>query len=290
MNLHAIRAGLGLIVFLAVTGVLLPCYLVAYPFGRRARRIFAKPFFQTSAMLTGLHVKIRGQRPSGPGTLYVANHASYLDIPVLASLIDAQFVAKAEVKGWPLFGFLAGIANTIFVSRQASQVTRERLTIAERLAYGGAVVLFPEGSSTDGARVMPFRPGLLSAAQMAPDLGVMVQPVTIVYGPAEAGRPAIDQRQRDRFAWYGDMEMLPHLLNLFADKGGVTVEVRFHAPKPARAFADRRELARWAEDAVAGGLASALGAAQPAPAPMPTPAEVAADLPETIEGLAEAAA
>ncbi len=288
MNLHTLRAGFGLIVFLAVTGMLLPCYLVAYPFGGRVRRIFAKPFFQISAMLTGLNVKISGQRPSGPGTLYVANHASYLDIPVLASLIDAQFVAKAEVKGWPLFGFLAGIANTIFVSRQASQVTRERLTIAERLAYGGAVVLFPEGSSTDGARVMPFRPGLLSAAQMAPDLGVMVQPVTIVYGPAEAGRPAHDPRRRDPVAWYGDPEMLPPMLNLFADKGGVTVEVRFHAPKPARTFADRRELARWAEDAVAGGLAAALGSVPPAQAPVAV--EAPADLPGTVDGLAEAAA
>lgn len=240
--------------FLVVTAGLLPLYLAAFPFGNRARRLFSKPFYRTCVALTGLRLDRRGLPAAKPGTLYVANHASYLDIPVLAALIDGRFVAKAEVRGWPLFGFLATIGRTIYVSRQTSQVTRERLAIARNLADGEAVILFPEGSSSDGSRVLPFRTGLLSAAHLDTELDVMVQPISIAYGPA------IDQNARDRYAWYGDMDMLPHLLALFAAKQRVAVEVRFHAPRRASEFADRRALARWAETAVAGGLAAALNA------------------------------
>ncbi len=254
----------------------------------RARRIFAKPFFQVSARLTGLRVRAKGLRPAGPGTLYVANHASYLDIPVLASLIDGQFVAKTEVKGWPLFGFLASIANTIYVSRRAARMAQERITIASRLAGGQAVILFPEGSSSDGGRVLPFRPGLLSSARVDPDLDVLIQPVSVVYGPARPGRPALRQNERDRYAWYGDMDMLPHLLELFAARGCIDVEVRFHAPKRASAFSDPRALAHWAEDTVAGGLTLALGAL----APVSHRPAADQDLPEldteTVDSLPEA--
>ena len=256
MTYSPVRAAFRLTLFLSVTFGLLVPYLVCFPLGNRARRLFAKPFYLASNRLTGLRVKVLG-KPAGPGTLYAANHASYLDIPVLCAITDGLFVAMAEVRGWPLFGFLAAIGRTIFVSRQRTGVTRERLAIAGRLADGEAVFLFPEGSSSDGARVMPFRTALMTAAAMDPELDVVVQPVTIAYGPDA------DQGTRDRYAWYGDMDLAPHLLRLFGTKERLVVEVRFHGPRHAHAFPHRRHLADWAQSCVADGLARSLGHALP---------------------------
>ena len=252
MTHSPVRAAVRLSLFLAATFALLIPYLVCFPLGRRARCMFAKLFYLASNRLTGLRVTVLG-KPAGPGTLYAANHASYLDIPVLCAVTDGVFVAKAEVRGWPLFGFLAAIGRTIFVSRQRAGVTRERLAIAGRLADGEAVFLFPEGSSSDGARVMPFRTALMTAAAMDPELDVLVQPVTIAYGPDA------DQTVRDRYAWYGDMDLAPHLLKLFGTKQRLAVEVRFHAPRHAHDFPHRRQLADWAQANVADGLARSLG-------------------------------
>ena len=262
MNSSTVNSAIRSVLFLAVIGVLLPFYLLVFPCGARARRLFALPFYRASVALTGLRVTANRDGIGRPGTLFVANHVSYLDIPVLASLFDASFVAKADVKGWPLFGFLASIGRTIFVSRRASRMVRERLEIANRLAAGESVVLFPEGSSSDGSAVLPFRTGLLSAVQIDDELPVQVQPVSIAYGPA------LSQAERDSYAWYGDMDLAPHLWRLFGFSERVSVQVRFHPPRMASEFDDRRQLARWAESRVATGMADALGV-KSAPAAVP---------------------
>lgn len=271
MNSSSVNSAIRAVLFLLVIGALLPFYLLAFPFGARPRRLFSLPFYRASVALTGLSVTANLEGLGRPGTLFVANHVSYLDIPVLASLFDASFVAKADVKGWPLFGFLASIGRTIFVSRRASRMVRERLEIANRLAAGESVVLFPEGSSSDGSGVLPFRTGLLSAVQIDDELPVAVQPVTIVYGP-ELGQP-----ERDCYAWYGDMDLVPHLWRLFGFSARISVQVRFHPPRMASTFEDRRQLARWAESRVATGLADALAVkGVPAAAPALEPSEAGA--------------
>lgn len=254
MTSSGVRAAVKIGAFLAVIAGLLPFYLAAYPLGRRARRLFAYPFYRTSVFLTGLQVLVVGTPINGMGTLYVANHVSYLDIPVLASLTDGLFAAKAEVRGWPLFGFLARIGRTVFVSRQAANIKNERLEIAKRLAVGEAVFLFPEGSSSDGASVLPFRPGLLSAALLEGDFAVPVQPVSIVYGPSVGSCAELSQEQRDRYAWYGDMDLAPHLWTLFGLKDRMSVSVIFHEARLSSEFPNRRALAQWAERTVAAGL------------------------------------
>ncbi len=259
MTYSPYRAAAGFVTFLLVTGGLLPFYLMAYPLGRKARRLFAVPFYRCCLKLTGLRVEPLGRRLDNAGTLYVANHVSYLDIPVLAFLMDGLFVAKADVRGWPLFGFLARIAGTLFVSRQAAKIPRERLAIAGRLKKGENIFLFPEGSSSDGVDVLPFKAGLLSAANANEGLVVPVQPVSIVYGPAEGRGNAMSQRERDCYAWYGDMDMLPHLWRLFGTTDQVVVSVQFHPVRLSNTFSSRHELAQWAEGIVRNGVKTSLG-------------------------------
>jgi len=249
-----LRAALSAVAFLATTGGLLPFYMAAMPFGARARRFFAWPFFRTCLYLTGISVWPLGPRSAGPGVLYVANHVSYLDIPVLALLNDAAFVAKTEVRVWPLFGFLAKISHTIFVSRQPANMRGEQTAIRGRLAAGESVFLFPEGSSSAGVGVLPFRPGLLAAACAPESAPVTVQPVSIVYGPQTADRPGLTRAERDRYAWYDHMKLLPHLWHLFGSPEKLTVAVQYHAPRRSDEFESSRALAQWAERTVAQGI------------------------------------
>ena len=257
-NHSSLRASINLAAFLIMVVVLLPLYILSYPLGRRAQRIFAKAFFRSCNILTGLRVKRTGARPKGRGTLYVSNHASYLDIPVLGQITNGQFVAKSEVRGWPVFGFLAAVARTIFVSRQTSRIPQERLEIASRLAHGESIFIFPEGSSSDGTGVLPFRPGLLSAVHADPDLVIPVQPVSITYGPETNDKPALPQEVRDQYAWYGDMELAPHLWHLFGIGRRIRVNVHFHEPRPATDFENPRDLAIWTEHAIAHDMADRL--------------------------------
>jgi len=253
------------VLFLLMTGGLLTLYLITYPFGQRLRRLFSYPFYRGCLSLTGLALSSNTAAINGRGTLFVANHVSYLDIPVLATLHDGVFVAKSDVKSWPLFGFLARIGRTIFVSRRASGLVRERSEIASRLANGESVFLFPEGTSSDGTRVLPFRAALLSAVQSDDELPVAVQPVSIAYGPESAEAEALGQDERDGYAWYGDMEMAPHLWRLLGFHKRVAVFVQFHQPRMSSEFADHRALAAWAESIISCGLKKALsvGPVQP---------------------------
>ena len=257
MNSSPVKSAIRGVLFLFVTGGLLPLYLIAFPFGRRPRRMFAFPFYRACVSLTGLALSSNAAEIKGPGTLFVANHVSYLDIPVLATLHDGVFVAKADVKTWPLFGFLARIGRTIFVSRRASQLVRERLEIANHLASGESVFLFPEGTSSDGTKVLPFRTALLSAVHLDDEFPVAVQPVSLAYGPA------LSPDERDGYAWYGDMELVPHLWRLFGFHNRSAVHVRFHPARLSSEFADRRALAAWAEATVSSGLKDALSARAP---------------------------
>ena len=168
----------------------------------------------------------------------------------------------------PLFGFLAAVARTIFVSRQSSKIPQERLEIASRLAHGESIFIFPEGSSSDGTSVLPFRPGLLSAVHADPDLVIPVQPVSVTYGPKTEKSAEIPPEERDNYAWYGDMELAPHLWHLFGTRRKIYVTVHFHETRPATDFENPRDLAQWAEYAIASDMHAKLPGAGKAPRPM----------------------
>jgi lyso-ornithine lipid O-acyltransferase len=210
-----------------------------------------------------------GLRPA----LFASNHISYTDISVLGSLIAGSFVAKAEVAGWPFFGWLAKLQRTVFVDRRVRSTATQRDAIIARLAAGDALILFPEGTSGDGNRVLPFKSALFSAAEKAQEIApIAVQPVSIAYTRLD-GIP-LGRLLRPYFAWCGTVELAPHLWSMIG-LGVVEVVVEFHPPTFFADCGSRKALARYCHARSAGGMAAALaGRPQPVPAP-PVPAAAA---------------
>ncbi len=249
MHSASLRAGLKLGSLLVVMLILLIPYLGFYFLGRSVRRTFALPFFKCCLKSAGIKVKIIGKPDIENANFFVSNHVSYLDIPLLASVVDGLFVAKSAVADWPVIGFLAKISRTHFVSRKAINIPKEKSRLVELLSNGERIFLFPEGSSSNGTELLPFKPGLLSATQ-APELEAktIIQPITLVYGHDT------DEHVRNRYTWYGDMDLAPHIWSLLKQKNDFSVFIIFHPPKPSEIFQDRKQLTKWAEACVKSGL------------------------------------
>ncbi|WP_316978113.1 lysophospholipid acyltransferase family protein [Shumkonia mesophila] len=265
--------------FLLMTAVLVALYGLASPFGRRWRKALMRLWFKGACRLTALDVRVTGTPWRDGPVLMVANHVSYLDVPVLGSLLDVVFVAKEDVAAWPLFGFLARLVRTAFISRRPAEARRQARCLGERLRRGETLLAFPEGTSTAGFAVRPFKTALFAVAEDGPAL--WVQPVSIAYPRAAAGK-ALTHGLENLYAWYGEMTLLPHLFTVFGLKGA-EVEVIFHEPVAASAFADRKDLARHCREVVSQGLSMATGrwhAAIPAHPGAAENAEPDVDLPD----------
>jgi len=204
--------------------------------------------------ILGVRVHVRGTPVSRGPCLFAANHISWLDIPVLASRLRISFIAKQEVAGWGVFGMLAKLQRTVFVARQRRhEAGRQRDLLARRFGAGDALVLFAEGTSSDGRTVLPFKTALFSVAEQTEKAGVPlpVQPVTIRYTQID-GRP-LRRAYRPRIAWIGDMELVPHFLDVLK-AGPIHAEIVFHPPLSLAAAGSRKLLARACEDLVRQGL------------------------------------
>ncbi len=175
----------------------------------------------------------------------VANHTSWLDILIFSALTPLSFVAKSEVATWPFFSTLAKLQRTVFVERTRRSATGEaRDQIRDRLHAGDTLVLFPEGTSNDGNAVLPFKSALMGAVEARVDDGkggqraVRVQPVSTAYVGLH-GLP-MGRENRPLFAWYGDMELVPHLFEaLFT--GPLDVVVEFHPPMSVDEVGGRKD-------------------------------------------------
>jgi 1-acyl-sn-glycerol-3-phosphate acyltransferase len=248
------RAAVILAVFLLVTLLLIPVQWLLLTLKLPARRSFPHRYHRFIARLFGIRIRVLGAAPS-KAALLLANHSSWMDIVIFSAVTPLSFVAKAEVGTWPFFGTLAKLQRTVFVTRtRRSETGQARDAIARRLGEGDVLVLFPEGTSNDGNIVLPFKSALLAAADSVlagPDR-VPVQPVSTAY-VARHGIP-MGRENRPLYAWYGDMELVPHLWEALV-AGPLDVVVQFHAPLPAL---DRKELAKIAWETVRTGQASAL--------------------------------
>lgn len=251
--------------YLFWTLCLLPIQGVAVRTGRPLRHRLPRFYHRTCARILGIDLVVRGERSSARPTLFVSNHSSYLDITVLGGLVQASFVAKADVARWPFFGLLARLQETVFVERAArSAVGAQRDQMAARLDAGDNLILFPEGTSSDGNRVLPFKTALFSVATRAGGTSPLtVQPVSVT-ATALDGVP-LGRAMRPVYAWYGDMELAPHLWRMIG-LGRLTLEVEFHPPVTVDAFASRKALADHCRRSVADGVERAIsGRARPAP-------------------------
>jgi 1-acyl-sn-glycerol-3-phosphate acyltransferase len=255
-----LRAGIIVFVFLLVTLVLLGPQWLFVKFRLPLSRTFPHVYHRFTCRLFGIRLAVVGQPLQG-GVLLTANHTGWLDIPILSAVKPVSFVSKSEVAQWPFFGTLARLQRTVFIHRKRAQALEDRDTIRRRLEEGDALVLFPEGTSSDGNRVLPFRSALLSAAELPLDRNARgsvhppVQPVSVAYVGLH-GMP-MGRETRPLFAWYGDMELVPHLWEALKS-GPIDVRVEFHKPLTIDEAGGRKALAAACEAAVRAGLIRAL--------------------------------
>ena len=198
----------------------------------------------------GLRRERRGVPMTGPGA-YVVNHVSWLDIFVLNAGKRLYFVAKSEVAGWPGIGWLARGTGTVFIARDARAAPAQTRLFEDRLRAGHRLLFFPEGTSTDGLRVLPFRTTLFQAflSERLRDV-VQVQPVSLVYHAPEGAAPGF-------YGWWGEMALGPAILSVLAAPRQGRVEVIYHPPLRVADFPDRKALAAAAEAAVRAGFEAA---------------------------------
>jgi 1-acyl-sn-glycerol-3-phosphate acyltransferase len=261
--------GWRLTIYLGWTVLLMPVQAVGLLLRRSWVDTFPRWYHRRCCRILGLRVRAIGRPVAVRPVLFAANHISYLDITVLGSLLAASFIAKTEVAGWPLFGQLAKLQRSVFVDRRVRSTAEQRDSIAGRLAAKDALILFPEGTSGDGNRVLPFKSALFSVADHAATGPVMVQPVSVAYTRLD-GMP-MGRVLRPFFAWYGSMAMAPHLWTMLG-LGTVEVVVEFHPATTLAECGSRKALARYCEHRVAAGLATALsGRREPKAAALPEP-------------------
>lgn len=206
----------------------------------------------------GLRVDVDGRPYDGGQVMLMANHISYLDIPVLGGLVRGSFVAKQDVEGWAVFGFLSRLQQTVFISRARGAAQQVQKQLDERLLAGQDLIIFPEGTSTDGRDVRPFKSSLFSLVIASRATELYVQPVTLRVVEAD-GKPVerdSEQSVLDIYAWHIDMDMAmgAHLWR-FSQTKGARICVTFHAPLPAKSYNDRKVLAQACHGCVKGGLA-----------------------------------
>lgn len=272
------RGALRLTLYVLWTVALIPVQALAVGLRWPLRHRLPVFYHRACARLMGLEVVVRGRRATEGPVLFVSNHSSYLDITVLGSVIPGSFVAKTEVAGWPFFGLLAKLQRTVFVERKArAEVGKQRDDLGGRLDAGDSLILFPEGTSSDGNRTLPFKTALFAvAARRIADRPLTVQPVSVT--PTRLDGIPMGVAFRPFYAWYGDMDLAPHLWQAFK-LGGMTVEVEFHPPVTIEGFSSRKALAEHCHRTVSLGVARAVcGRPEPAVAKTdPAPRQAATE-------------
>jgi len=255
-----------LALYLAWTLALMPVQAIGLVLRQSWVSTFPRFYHRCCCRILGLRVRRIGQPAAARPVLFAANHISYLDITVFGSLIPGSFIAKREVARWPLFGWLAKLQRSVFIDRQVRSTAAQRDSIAGRLAAKEALILFPEGTSGDGNRVLPFKSALFSVADRGGADPLIVQPVSIAYTRLD-GMP-IGRTLRPLFAWYGGMAMAPHLWSVLG-LGKIEVIVEFHRPTSLAECGSRKLLARYCQERVAAGLEAALTGRRLPPAAPP---------------------
>lgn len=262
-RLATIRASLATALITVVALILIPVQYLSVTLSLPTKRWIPVLFHRIVCFALGVRVSVNGACVRNGAVLITANHCSWLDISVLSRVQPLSFIAKSEVATWPIFGLFAKLQRSIFVNRskrtETGDVAKE---IAQRLKEGDAMVLFAEGTSSDGNRVLPFRTALIGAAKaaMVADLRdarkkgieqeeqpVWIQPLSVSYNGLQ-GMP-MGRQHRPLAAWYGDMELIPHLWTIMKE-GAVDVTLTFGEPIPFGSDANRKQVAIRAEEIV----------------------------------------
>lgn len=239
-------------VLLASTLFVLPIQFIALALDLKLRRIMPRYWHRVACWALKVRITQHGQTETQRPLMLAVNHSSWIDILVLGSLADVVFVAKSEVRDWPVFGFLAKLQKTIFVEREQKRDAGNQVNeIASRMAAGEIVVLFPEGTTSDGNRILEVKSSLFGAASTSaenvPGEMVYVQPVAIAYTGVNG--MAMGRYHRFLAAWPGSIGLAPHLIGLIK-ANGIEVDVTFGGAERFTKGDNRKRLAAKIRDQI----------------------------------------
>ncbi len=242
-SLRAVAVAAGLIGLLLVT---VPLQVLLCMLTRGRVRWLPRLVFRTACRIIGMRCEVSGPVPQNGPAIIVANHISWLDIVAIGAHVPCHFIAKSDVAGWPVIGGLARLIGVLFVDRaRRTAVAPFRQEMHERLKSGEILVLFPEGTSTVGDDVLPFRSALFPEAARE---ACSVHPLTVSYYG--------NSRDHSLYGWYGDLELLPHMWLVFKS-GRFKVKLDFHAPLNPQNGDNRKLLAANSETMIREKLALA---------------------------------
>ncbi len=231
------------VAFCALLLVTVPFQILVVSIVPRWQHHLPKFVFAAAARIMGAKITVQGDAPDRGPLLIAANHVSWIDIIAIGARVPCHFIAKSDVASWPVFGPLARLIRTSFIERERrSAVGSFRDEMTERLSCGEILVLFPEGTSTDGRQVLPFKSALFPGH-------VSVQPLSVSYRDGTG-------RDGNHYGWFAERELLPHMWHVF--KGGrFDVTLTFHPPLKAESEQNRKDQAARCEEIVREGLALA---------------------------------
>ncbi len=204
--------------------------------------------------LFNLRCHVKGRISEFRPTLFLSNHVSYLDVFILGKFTPAFFIAKSEVASWPILGWLAKAQNTLFFERNSKKVRHQLTIMTDHFDQQGNLILFPEGTSTEGEHVEPFKSSLLQSVESS-QKDVWIQPVTLAY--THHNGQAMNRSIRDQYAWYAKMPFASHFFNALGMKPA-DVDIIYHEPVRLSDFASRKECAQYCHQVVAQSLQTAL--------------------------------
>lgn len=244
-----------LLVFLAVRLVERPLCGLSRPVTPRITQFVCR----AAVAIMGFDYRVQGRPMAHPGAI-VANHVGWLDIFSLNAADRVYFVSKDDVAGWPGIGILARVTGTMFIARKGTEAKRQQEMMETRLRAGHRLLFFPEGTSSDSIRVLPFKSSLFQAFfSHGMDRVLHIQPVTVIY----SAPPGADLRC---YGWWGDMSFAAHLVQVLARPRQGAIEVIFHPPVPVDAFPGRKELAAYCEAVIRTAHPLAVAEDRPPPA------------------------
>ncbi len=236
--------------FLLLTVICAPIHFILVKFFPQQRFFIPYLWHGYCCRIFGIQLEIKGQIANKEPVLFVANHVSYLDILILGSLLPATFISKIEVQSWFLIGWLATLQNTIFIERHRRQLKGQLDTLQRHFEQKNNLILFAEGTTTDGSAVLPFKSALFQSFENCL-FPVAIQPVSLAY-KSYSNQP-ITQELRNYYAWFTDISAGAHMFSMAGMKG-VTVEVIFHPSVTSEQFNHRKELAEYTQQQVALGV------------------------------------
>lgn len=254
-------ASLKILAFFLLCVVIVPPQMIIMLFTKGAlSRVLPLIWMKAVCCAFRIKIHVEGTPYRESPVITMSNHLSYLDIPVIGSVITDSFVSKADVAKWPVFGFLAGLRQTAYVVRGSSDPKLASQGVENRLKAGDNLIIFPEGTSTDGREVIDLKTGVFARAIDASVDGLMIQPVTLHVISSDK-RPIETQDDRDLYAWHRDMDddfELPDHLWRFGKTRGTEIRLSFHDPIKVADYDDRKTLAKATHKAVSNGLENSI--------------------------------